>query len=54
MTRMTMAQSERRKKRIARKLERKKKINRMKLGLPFNTEEGQKYQLHWEEITDEL
>jgi len=45
MTRMTATRSERRKKEIARAIARKKIITDMKIGLPFETEEGRKYQV---------
>lgn len=44
MTRMTHTASERRKKEIAQAMERKKIRTEMKLGLPFETEDGTRYQ----------
>ncbi|MBA7491394.1 hypothetical protein ES702_01939 [subsurface metagenome] len=45
MTPMTSTRSERRKKEIARSILRKKIIYDMKLGLPFETDEGRKTQV---------
>lgn len=45
MTRMTSTRAERRKKEIAESQIKKKKDYEMRLGLPFDTEEGRKTQV---------
>lgn len=47
MTRMTDLRSERRRKEIAEVMRRKKIVYEMKLGLPFDTEDGRKYQTNF-------